>query len=425
MPTIEPFSDHDQTCAAQLTRCMGLFALCLVGSTWRMWLCWSPVPRIPAWGGLLRAPLWFDQVATVSMLLGLAGAVVLANLPRWRTRMLLVFVASALLLVLLDQQRFQPWLLQMGIVACVLAWARPNVALIWLRAFIVSFYFHSALTKCDYAFPHTIGQQFLDALLGIVGLSTASWSANARLAAAALFPALEMLIALGLALPRTRRVALVGAVLLHLTLLLILGPWGLGHRPGVLLWNAYFIAQDLLLFAGWQGVAMSWRARWSEALAAPWRVRVLVAGAALLPFLEPTTWYDLWPSWGLYAGSAQHVTLLVHREALATLEPSLQPFVEAPADPADPWSEVHLDRWVLASVSAPLYPQNRVQLGMAEAVVARAQLGPRARVVRASAAQRWTGQRSYDVLVGLPQISEAAADYFFNARPRQAAWNPD
>ena len=38
--------------------------------------------------------------------------------------------------------------------------------------------------------------------------------------------------------------------MLHGLLLVILGPWGLDHKPGVLLWNAYFIVQDVLLLAG-------------------------------------------------------------------------------------------------------------------------------------------------------------------------------
>jgi len=114
--------------------------------------------------------------------------------------------------------------------------------------FVIGFYFHSAVTKFDYSFLHTLGQQFLDALAALLGTPLDDWSDRARFTLAAAFPAGELAIAVGLCFAATRRVALAAALLLHGTLLLILGPWGLGHKPGVLIWNVFFIVQDVLLF---------------------------------------------------------------------------------------------------------------------------------------------------------------------------------
>ena len=69
---------------------------------------------------------------------------------------------------------------------------------------------------------------------------------SARLAI--LFPVGELVIGLGLLVPPTRRVAGCLAIAFHLTLLLVLGPWGLDHSHGVLVWNVVLIVQAYLLF---------------------------------------------------------------------------------------------------------------------------------------------------------------------------------
>src|SRR5207244_3954765 len=110
-----------------------------------------------------------------------------------------------------------------------------------------------------------------------------------------------------------------GAVLLHLLLLVILGPWGLNHKLGVLVWNAYFIWQDLILFGGRRSMSATVAddpesvPQTTGALSALGLAQGMIVAAALLPLLAPTTWFDLWPSWGLYAASAERVSLLVHR----------------------------------------------------------------------------------------------------------------
>ena len=291
-----------------------------------------------------------------------------------------------------------------------------------LRLFTVSFYFHSALTKLDYSFLHTLGQQFLQALVSPLGGRLDAWSDPWRLAAAAMFPVGELLVALALLFARTRSIGLVGAIVLHLLLLWILGPWGLDHRPGVLAWNAYFIVQDVLLFApvrrGGDPTAASNTVVAADAQA-PWLLQAVMLAAVVLPFLEPTAWFDLWPSLGLYAASAQRVTLLVHRREGGTIGKELRPYIEEPADPADPWLTVRLDRWALAALGAPIYPQSRSQLGVAEAAIARFNLGHRARVVRLDLADRWTGKRTHEVFTGLPQLLDAGQQYYFNTRPRR------
>jgi hypothetical protein len=233
-----------------------------------------------------------------------------------------------------------------------------------------------------------------------------------------MFPLGEMLVAAGLLFAPTRKIGLAGAVALHVLLLVILGPLGLDHKPGVLLWNVFFIVQDVLLF--WPVRTMEFRAGVVEppARQMSWPACALVGAAIVLPFLEPAGWFDMWPSWGLYAASAERVSLEVHRRELDHWPQELRGYLEEPVDPSSPWLKLRLDLWSLEALGAPVYPQSRVQLGQAAGVVARFGLGHRARVVRFDQAARFTGRRRYTLFRGPVQLESAGDEYFFNTRPR-------
>ncbi|MEX2113147.1 MAG: hypothetical protein WD845_08175 [Pirellulales bacterium] len=408
--------------AAWLRRVMAMFGLGLLAVTWRLWTPQQVFPQVPLVALATKLPGWCDWLGLAGMTLGLLLALVAPDQGRWANRGLLLFAASAAALFALDQNRLQPWAYQFVIMALVLAWADARSGIALARLFVASFYFHSALTKFDFSFLHTLGQQFLAALAGVAGGSIENWNDSARLAAALVFPLGELAVAAGLCFARTRSAALVGALALHVLLLVILGPWGLDHKPGVLLWNVYFIVQDVLLFA-----PDSWLrrlGRWppqpvDEPARLPWRVRGLVAAVVLLPLLAPIGWFDMWPSWGLYAASSERVVLLVHRSQLDALPDSLAPFVETPQESDDPWLRVRLDRWALAALGAPIYPQCRFQLGAAQALIERYVPGHRVRVVRLGLADRWTGARAHDVLTSLAQLQAAGDEYIWNTLPRR------
>jgi hypothetical protein len=415
-----PVVPASQNRAAWLGRAMGLFGVTLVASTWRLWTPQQEFPQVPLVHAAGAVPAWFEWTGGATIVLALCGALLARN-RRLHAATLAVFAISTLLMILMDQERLQPWAYQFLLTALVLALADPRESVGLLRLLMVSFYFHSAMSKFDFSFLHTLGQQFLAALAHSTGASIGAGDGSWRLAAAAIFPGGELLVAIGLCLARTRSAALGAAVLLHVLLLVILGPWGLDHKAGVLIWNGYFIVQDILLF---------WPARKSVGAALPtaepMRLRgagprfaagVIVA-AVLLPFLAPTAWFDLWPSWGLYASSAERVTLLVHRREIDQLPDALRRFVSPADDPLDAWMTLRLDRWALEALGAPIYPQSRYQLGVAEAVIARYQLGHRARVIRWGLANRLTGERRQDVFSGMPQLLSAANEYLFNTRPR-------
>jgi hypothetical protein len=109
----------------------------------------------------------------------------------------------------------------------------------------------------------------------------------------------------------------------------------------------------------------------------------------------------------------------VHRRGEADLPPALASFIETPQDPSDPWLTVRLDRWALSTLGAPIYPQARVQLGVALAVADAAGLAERARIIRFGRADRWTGEREHTIFQGTAQAQAAAGEYLLNTQPRR------
>jgi hypothetical protein len=442
---------------------LSISCLALVASTWKLWTPQTVFPQIPFLAALRTAPAWLDWLGLALMLVALVAMLVLALIDRSRpapagrdgdlsplsTRLSaapspageglrmkltsLVFVTNLTLLVLLDQLRFQPWAYQFGIVAIVLAFAPAGNAASLLRVLTVSIYFWSAVSKFDYTFLHGLGPELLRGLLAAFHLEPGWMRPEAATTLAWAFPLDELAVAVLLAIRRTRTIGLVAAIAMHVLLLETLGPFGLNHSPGVLLWNVYFMGQDLLLFrrpaAGWKesaGPGAKQRFRDSlEGLAIPIRrarfAHSVVFLAVWLPILHVFGWLDAWPAWAVYAPASERIVLLISDE-------------DALARGFDKWSSTapfdtarfgswhwYLadDYWSFDTVKTPLYPESRFRTGVALAAMKRYQLGDAAVLVVESRANRWTGKRTRTTYSGGDAIREYAETFNLNALPRK------
>src|SRR2546423_11757993 len=149
-----------------------------------------------------------------------AGTLLLLALAFWRYRWGVAgFLVASLFLALQDQNRWQPWF-YLYWVMLLLTLLPPSAALAGNRLAISGVYFWAGVYKCNAKFHDEVVPFFLGAVSGLPGFLMPL----AKLAISTA-PIVEVLIAVGVWAPRWRLAAFVGALVIHVTALILLGPW--------------------------------------------------------------------------------------------------------------------------------------------------------------------------------------------------------
>ncbi len=398
-------------------RSLVVFAFVLGGLTWRLWTPQTVFPQVPLFEALITAPPWLDWLAISTLVGSLAACLFATRTGRYRAVTCCSITICTGTLIALDQHRCQPWAYQFAIVALVLALTQDRQALPLMRALVISIYIYSALGKLDYQFLFTVGQQFLQTLGSLFGLDSRSFAEPIRLSLVACFPLIELAIGIGLARSSTRRFAAVAAVVMHVVLMLILGPAGLNHHWGVLGWNAFFAIQAILLF--WVKPASAETQQTD--VRTKFAVRSFLANAIILivivlPVGERAGVVDHWLSWALYAPHSSRATIDVSATALDRLPAELRRIVDS-SNSDELWIEVPISRWSLEQLAAPIYPQARFQVGVAEHL-ARGMSEFDLRVTIQSTSSRFTGARKRIEITGSSALRNAESFFRLNCHPR-------
>lgn len=408
--------------AALLSRAAAAAGLMLIAATWPLWTSQAAFPRVPFVGALRGVPAWLEGAALAAACVALVVALAAGRQRRIGRWSLLTYAIAIAFLVLADQHRLQPWAYQLSLLALILAVLPPFEAIAWLRLLIVSIYVYSALSKLDWTFLESGGGQIVDGLLKFLHVKYQQ-AGPSRSILAGSFALGELLVGVGLCWRRWRRAALFASVAMHLLLLAALGPWGAGHQPGVLLWNCYFIAQNIVLFGvageGRQPVEIA-RPRSTAGLPSRVAVRGLVVFVTLFPLTEPFGICDVWPAWAVYAAGPERLRVYIKAGDIGRLPAAVRPCVEPPRF-LDGRCLVRIDRWSLDATQAPLYPQNRFRLGVALALAKAAGLEESIHVEIDGPANRWTGQRSSHTLTGRAAIAAELDHDWLNGFPRPFA----
>lgn len=321
-------------------------------------------PRVPMISLASATALWIDAVSLVA-LIGSLALVVFRRDSAMSWRPMVVIATSFAILFICNQHRLQPWAYQGWLYAILFAGAAPQSARRFIILLTISIYAYSALGKFDQQFLKTVGPSFVSKLTPVGGIESAVF----------LLPIAELTIAGLLVVSKTRRLGGIAAIAMHLSLVGILGPLGLGHSAAVLAWNLYLAVQSWLLFVRRDEPSRqseSWvaTAAGSRPLVGRVFVCAVMIAAILLPMLERRprgavySYWDHWLSWSLYSPHTSRVEVQVHESALPIL-PDVVARHSHGGDEGDGWLTIQVDRWSLAELAVPVYPQARFQLGVA------------------------------------------------------------
>ena len=387
----------------RLDQVWAIALLCLIAVTWRLWIPRGDaleIPMVDGLGGLPAVMRWLPLVV-----LTLVPAFMLV----WNERRLWWLIAIALAAAfLMNQHRLQPWAYQTSIYATVFATLDRDQARKWLRPLAASIYLYSAAGKLDYQFSHTVGQQFLETVMNVGGGIPETWSETSRARATMLFPAGELIVGIGLLIPPTRALAGWLAILFHLSLLILLGPWGLDHSTGVLVWNVAMMAQAYFLFVALDEVSEEPKMRVSRGAKF---AQAVVLIALVAPLGERAGYWDHWPSWALYSPHSSRVSVEVHETAQAKIGWELRLYLTE-TNRRDRWRTLATDRWSLRKLGVPVYPQARFQLAVADRLADQNDLDDAIRAIVRGTSDRFTGKRTEQRLIGAKKIREALEQYW-------------
>ncbi|MEX1203317.1 MAG: hypothetical protein WEA59_08750 [Ferruginibacter sp.] len=265
-----------------------------------MLVCWATIqllcyplwhglrdyPIIPIWDVLLKLP-WFLHDTLFYGGLGCMLLLLWKPNKRWAMILLVVTICGALL----DQNRWQPWHYQFiwMLAAYVFLQKEKQVILAW-QIILVSVYFFSGLAKLQSAFIHDIWKNlFLQSWLGITAKN--QWI----LRLGYVMPIAEMGFALLLLTGSFKKIGVYGLILMHLLILIWLGPFARNTIIEVWPWN---IAMPFFL------VALFYQ-RKLEPMLAFFKikfVRLLLLACCILPWLNLGGYWDRNLSFVMYSG---------------------------------------------------------------------------------------------------------------------------
>lgn len=401
---------------ALLERLLGLFTILLCLATWPLWAVPASLenPQIPWFKMLCGVPQSVDRTLLAG--LGLTSILLLALSGRSTARTLVpgAYLFCLVGLTLLDQHRLQPWVLQFILFGFVFTTDRETVAIRCCRWVVLSIYFYSALSKIDASFLAAHGQLLLTGLCQAMQLDQAMWSPQFKMFLSGMFPAGEILVTLLLLSRRSVRFGVVAAAAMHITIILAVGPLGLQHEFGVLLWNVYFLAQNIFLFWLTQpALDVTPQHLTSE--------RFCYAATLLaisLPILETWGLYDHWPAWAVYSSRPEKLTALVEQATVETFPDWLKAICGAPA-PLETKVPILLDRWSFQERHCPVYPQLRYRLALSKALIQSHAPNDEVQFLIEMTPDRWSGEGKQLTLNGWEQLDSQLGMYWLNTNPRK------
>ena len=381
---------------------MAGFTMVMMANSWPIWGGTASVPRFPVQGleVIARNRPVFDNASLAVCLLGLTASLFGGRPGRIGAAAAAV---SGLTLILFDQNRLQAWFYQMLVLSAVYALWPAASALGFVRFFAVTLYAHSALSKLDWSFAHSMGPYLLSPVLDRLPMTL---DARTQAGIVLALPIGEGIFAITLACG-CWRIGLAGATVMHMGLLALLGPWALDHSGNVLIWNVSMLAQAWILFGRIApGGKPELDANPRDPQASPRKfspdappaalgiVQLGMLAVAILPFFERAGLWDPWPSFALYAGHVEQLRIDWPAELKSEIPPDFQAFLKPDQNDV----VLDLTLWSRARFGVPPYPAARIHKRLAAWIADTCPDGMPMRATFLSKAHWRTGARTETVL---------------------------
>lgn len=259
----------------------------------------------------------------------------------------IIIISLEIFSCILDQNRWQPWeyFFIFMMAAFVFVKGRDKLFFNW-QIILVGLYFFSGISKCNTAFIHDIWKGLiLHNWLGFKSFTIITpWMGY-------VIPTFEMTAAMLLFIPRYSKLAVVMLCLMHLFILLLLGPYGLNMNNVIWLWNLLMPLLLILLF--YRNPIIPLRIFFSDLFT--WIVILFIG---ILPLLNLFGKWDRFLSFTLYNGATEQMYICTEdMDALNKMSIYLGKIRNEAVPCKFP---ISVYSWSMKEMNSPVYPEERV-----------------------------------------------------------------
>jgi hypothetical protein len=313
--------------------------------SWRVWTADRLLPTAP----VIDMPSWLQYVL---LLLSVLLLFILIIKP-WNKALLISLCTCEVLSCLADQNRWQPWEYQYLFTLLVfIIYIKRKEKIIPQLAFILfAIYLYSGIGKFNEGYLQQFwSNMFLNRYLH---LSEAALSTPLLYYSGYITACIEVASAALLLFKPTQRMAALTLMLMHVFILLVLGPFGLKYNIIIWPWNMLMMAQLYIIFLQNHTVPFYFKKLWKG-----WG-KIVVISWGILPILNYAGLWDSYLSSRLYSGNLPAMVLCLNDEKEVQ---QLQRFLSS----TDRYNlckgsaMVHLQTWAMRETNIVPYPENRV-----------------------------------------------------------------
>jgi hypothetical protein len=343
-PPVANDDTHDAGAFAALRVLLALGFLASIVMTFPLWLTERAFPLIPFDAGIPTLPPPFDLGALFILLTLLTVTIFVPS-----GIVAVSIIGMVALLWAQDGNRIHPWgyffVLAYGALADL--WIkprerrRPTDTVTLLQFIVVTIYAWTGLQK----FRVTYFTEIVPTLIS-------SYKTSPSIVTVSLFhtiPFIELTLAIGLLFSFTRRLSVIGLVLLHAGILIMVSPLGRNENYSIIPWNVTMAWVTILLF---------WRSKTTlRAITLPALTRTRIIFFQLCVVLPALGYVGLWNpylSFSVYSGASAHGYAFFPEHAV----PNLPAAIRSAISPSEGGLyQLPFDRWGVATLFSPPSPQ--------------------------------------------------------------------
>lgn len=315
--------------------------------SYKLWLADRFFPVIPPFDFLLNVPSFVHLVLFLFSLVFITSAFFYPN-KKILTAILFIELVSCFL----DQNRWQPWEYQyiITVVIFLLNFNDPKKIVTWLLLICATTYFYSGLQKLNQGFITILWQDgFLHRFFKLP-----MHFVNNKLVANAgyILPFLEIIFGIGLLVKRVQKIVTLLLILMHIVILILIGPVGLMVNIIVWPWNLlmimyliHFFIVEYKQFVPFRNILFDY----NLLIAMVW---------CLFPLLNFIGLWDNFMSFSLYSGRIPNMEICVEKN----LPKELNYYFHIKPKPKKCSCNygVNIQIWGMDEILVPPLPQERV-----------------------------------------------------------------